>query len=110
MQQASLSMTGYLNKGTRTRREQFLAEMDQVVPWARLGAPIEPRYPTAGAGARPTLPHGRLLCKLREHAASAGQGYEQGARRNIPGTQRSIARCAQNLFSCPKTDSDAQYM
>ena len=31
-----------------TRRERFLAEMDAVVPWARLVALIEPHYPTAG--------------------------------------------------------------
>ena len=39
-QQTSLSMTGFFDKGKKTRREQFLAEMDQVVPWARLCAVI----------------------------------------------------------------------
>jgi len=28
------------------RREGFLAEMDAVMPWARLLALIEPRYPS----------------------------------------------------------------
>ena len=32
----------------RTRREVFLAEMDQVVPWAELVALIEPHYPKLG--------------------------------------------------------------
>ncbi len=36
MKQQSLSMIGYFYKGKRTRREQFLAEMEQVIPWARL--------------------------------------------------------------------------
>lgn len=31
-----------------TRREQFLAEMDAVVPWGRLSALIAPNYPKAG--------------------------------------------------------------
>jgi hypothetical protein len=31
-----------------TRREQFLAEMDAVVPWTRLQALIAPHYPKAG--------------------------------------------------------------
>ncbi len=31
------------------RREKFLAEMDAVVPWARLVAVIEPHYPKACA-------------------------------------------------------------
>lgn len=31
-----------------TRREQFLAEMDAVVPWRRLQSLIEPHYPKVG--------------------------------------------------------------
>ncbi|RYH07251.1 IS5/IS1182 family transposase, partial [Tropicimonas sp. IMCC6043] len=34
-------------KKKRTRREQFLTEMDAVVPWRRLLALIEPHYPKA---------------------------------------------------------------
>ena len=33
MKQQALSMIGYFPKGKKTRREQFLAEMNQVVPW-----------------------------------------------------------------------------
>lgn len=56
--QISLSMTGYFDKGKQTKREQFLAEMERVVPWARLMALIEPHYPKGdqGAGGRPALP------------------------------------------------------
>ncbi len=36
-----------------TRRERFLAEMDAVIPWKRLVALIEPRYPKAGRGRQP---------------------------------------------------------
>ena len=62
MKQVSMSMTGYFDKGKKTRREQFLAEMDQVVPWARLCALIEPHYPKASsAGGRPPLPLERML-------------------------------------------------
>jgi IS5 family transposase len=60
MQQRSLSMTGYFDKGKRTRREQFLADMERVVPWARLIARIEPYYPK-GEGGRPPLPLARML-------------------------------------------------
>lgn len=45
MKQIAMSMTGYFDKGKTTRRERFLAEMAQVVPWARLCALIEPSYP-----------------------------------------------------------------
>jgi IS5 family transposase len=62
MKQMTLSMTGYFDKGKRTRREQFLAEMDRVVPWARLCALIEPHYPRASkAGGRPPIPLERML-------------------------------------------------
>jgi transposase, IS5 family len=45
-----------------TRREQFLAEMDKVVPWRRLVRLIEPHYPKAGAqGGRPTIGIERML-------------------------------------------------
>jgi len=36
-----------------TRREQFLAQMDKVVPWKLLCERIEPYYPQAGNGRRP---------------------------------------------------------
>jgi transposase, IS5 family len=62
MKQMALSMTGYFDKGKKTRREQFLAEMEQVVPWARLQALIEPHYPKgSAAGGRPPLPLGRMF-------------------------------------------------
>lgn len=60
--QLSLSMTGYFDKGKKTRRERFLAEMDQVVPWSRLCAVIEPHYPKGShRGGRPPLPLERMF-------------------------------------------------
>jgi len=45
-----------------TRREKFLAEMNQVVPWAELVALIEPHYPKASsAGGRPAVGLERML-------------------------------------------------
>jgi IS5 family transposase len=62
MKQRSLSMTGYFDKGKKTRREVFLAEMEQVVPWARLQGLIEPHYPSGSpAGGRPPLPLERMF-------------------------------------------------
>jgi transposase, IS5 family len=62
MKQTTLSMTGYFDKGKKTKREQFLAEMDQVMPWARLCALIEPHYPKPSkAGGRPPIPLERML-------------------------------------------------
>jgi IS5 family transposase len=62
MKQGSLSMMGYFDKGMKIKRETFLAEMDQVVPWARLCALIEPHYPKGSpAGGRPPLPLERMF-------------------------------------------------
>src|SRR5277367_4176876 len=39
--------------GRKSKREQFLDEMNEVVPWAGLLALVEPHYPKAGNGRRP---------------------------------------------------------
>jgi IS5 family transposase len=36
--------------GRKSRRELFLEEMQQVVPWSALEALVEPHYPKAGNG------------------------------------------------------------
>lgn len=62
MKQIPFSMTGYFDKGKKTKREQFLGEMNQVVPWTRLLALIEPHYPKGSpAGGRPPLPLERMF-------------------------------------------------
>lgn len=62
MNQKTLTMMGYFDKGKKTRREQFLAEMDRVVPWARLCALIEPHYPKRSpAGGRPPIALERMF-------------------------------------------------
>ena len=53
-------MTGYFDKGNLYAREQLLADMERVMPWARLMAKIEPYYPK-GEGGRPPLPLARML-------------------------------------------------
>jgi IS5 family transposase len=44
-----------------TRREQFLAAMDQVVPWGELCALIEPVYPKPEGAGRPPVGLERML-------------------------------------------------
>ncbi len=53
MSQLSFSSLDYASKKKRTKREIFLAEMDQVVPWSRIEAVIAPVYPKAGKGRQP---------------------------------------------------------
>jgi hypothetical protein len=53
-QQRSLAtMTGFERYTKKTRRETFLEEMEQVVPWRELCALIEPHYPKPGNGRPP---------------------------------------------------------
>jgi IS5 family transposase len=53
MSQLSFSDAEYAGKRKKTRREVFLEEMEQVVPWKALLAVISPHYPVAGRGRRP---------------------------------------------------------
>ena len=51
MKQRTLAMTnGFERYGKKTRRAEFLEEMEQVVPWKKLCALIEPHYPKTGNG------------------------------------------------------------
>jgi IS5 family transposase len=61
MKQISFASLEFRGKKRRTRREKFLAEMEQVVPWARLQALIEPHYPTAGRVGRQPMGVPRML-------------------------------------------------
>jgi len=53
MSQISFADAEHASKKRLTRREIFLAEMEQVVPWKALIDLIEPHYPVAGRGRRP---------------------------------------------------------
>lgn len=48
-------------KKKRTRREKFLAEMERIVPWARLIAVIEPLYPKSGRVGRQPIGVPKML-------------------------------------------------
>jgi len=51
--QRSFAQAEYAQKKKTTRRERFLNEMEQVVPWARLVACIEPHYFKGERGRKP---------------------------------------------------------
>jgi len=61
MRQQTLAMTtGFERYSKKTRRERFLDEMEQVVPWGELCALVEPYYPKPGNG-RPPVGVERML-------------------------------------------------
>lgn len=53
MTQLSFSDAEHAGKRKQTRREVFLGEMEQVVPWLALLVLIEPHYPKMGRGRHP---------------------------------------------------------
>jgi IS5 family transposase len=53
-------MTGFERYTKKTRRAEFLEEMERVLPWRELCALIEPHYPKAGGG-RPPVGVERML-------------------------------------------------
>jgi IS5 family transposase len=53
MKQTTFASLAFEHKKKLTRREQFLKEMNAVVPWARLMKRIERYYPRAGNGRQP---------------------------------------------------------
>ena len=59
-QQMSFAQSEYAMKKKVTRRERFLGEMEQVVPWERLVEAIKPHYPTGERG-RPPIGLERML-------------------------------------------------
>jgi IS5 family transposase len=58
--QGSFSQAEYAGKKKQTRRDKFLAEMEQVVPWARLVERLRPFYPKGDRG-RPPIGLERML-------------------------------------------------
>src|SRR5437016_11264499 len=61
MKQRTLAMmTGFEQYTRKTRRAIFLEEMEQVVPWRKLCALVEPHYPKPGNG-RPPVGVERML-------------------------------------------------
>ena len=53
-------LTGFERYTKKTRRAQFLEEMEQVIPWQKLCALVEPHYPKPGNG-RPPVGVERML-------------------------------------------------
>lgn len=59
--QASFGSVEHLGRKRQTRREVFLQQMEQVVPWSRLVEEIEPYYPKLGGRGRPPIGLERML-------------------------------------------------
>lgn len=63
MKQTSFAQAEFAAKRKTTRRERFLAEMEQAVPWSRLLKALSPHYypDSRGKRGRPPIPLRRML-------------------------------------------------
>ncbi len=61
MRQQTLAVSSFERFRKTTRREQFLAEMDQVIPWRDLCKVIKPFYPKQQGAGRPPVGLERML-------------------------------------------------
>jgi IS5 family transposase len=52
-QQTLAAQTGFEKYGRKTKRERFLEQMEQVVPWAESQGLVEPHYPKGENGRPP---------------------------------------------------------
>jgi IS5 family transposase len=73
--QGSFSQAEYAGKKKQTRRDKFLGEMEQVVPWPRLVERLRPLYPKGERG-RPPIGLERML---RIHFLQQWYGLADGA-------------------------------
>ncbi len=95
MSQISFSDAEYAGKRKKTRREVFLEEMEQVVPWQALLKVIEPFYPVAGRGRRPYAMASMLRVHLMQNwfalsdPAMEEALYEIASLRNFAGLKLS---------------------
>jgi len=61
MRQKTLADEGFERFRKPTRRDQFLAEMEAVIPWAELCNVIKPFYPQPKGAGRPPVGLERML-------------------------------------------------
>jgi transposase, IS5 family len=56
------TLSGFEKYGKATRRAQFLADMERIIPWPELTAAVQTVYPKISeAGGRPPIPLDRML-------------------------------------------------
>jgi transposase, IS5 family len=97
--QRTLAGSGFDKYTKTTRRAQFLAEMDRVVPWRALCARIDPVYPKAGHGRPPVGVKRMLRMYFLQHWFNLSDPaveealYDSPTMRAFVGIDRGANRC-----------------
>jgi IS5 family transposase len=105
-QQSLASQVVFERYGRKSRRELFLDEMEQVVPWSGLQSLVEPHYAKAGKGRRP-VGLGIMLrtyfvqqwFNLSDHGVEEAL-YESAALRRFVGVDLGIAPAPDETTIC----------
>lgn len=84
MDQLTFGDADFAGKGKRSRKERFLSEMEQVVPWSILGGLIEPVYPSSGNGRRPYPLKTMLRIHLMQNRFSLSDPAMENALYDMP--------------------------
>ena len=89
--QLSFGDSEHLGKKKTTRRERFLSQLDQLLPWPGMLALIEPHYPSSGRVGRQPL---GLDVMLRVHIAQIAYNYSD------PGMEEALYEIASLRHFC----------
>ncbi len=105
-EQPTFAAVAWTQKGKVTRRERFLAEMDAVIPWARLHRLIKPHYPKAGlAGSRSVLATMLRIYFLQQwfnltDPQAEDELYDSDSMRRFAGMELGAESCRTRRRSC----------
>ena len=91
MDQLTFGDADFAGKGKFTRKERFLSEMEQIVPWSVLVRLIAPVYPTAGNGRQPYPLETMLRVHLMQNWFSLSDPGMEDALYDMP-AMRQFAR------------------
>ncbi len=84
MKQISLATTGFELATKRTRKREFLDEMDRVIPWSQLLALIAPHAPAGKTGRPPFAPEIMLRIHLLQQFFGHSDPAMEEALHDIP--------------------------
>ena len=100
MKQISLAATGFELATKRTRKREFLDEMDQVIPWSELLALIAPHAPSGKTGRPPFAPVIMLRIHLLQQFFGHSDPAMEEALHDIP-LYREFARLDAGMTRLP---------
>lgn len=100
MKQISLATTGFELAPKRTRKREFLEEMDRVIPWSELLALITPHTPSGKTGRPPFAPEVMLRIHLLQQFFGHSDPAMEEALHDIP-LYREFARLDAGMSRLP---------